>query len=81
MQLEAQLVTNGLYCGSPTGREDPRRKTLEPGADDWVLLLQFDSEDTIDVMWGDCGMLYYWIRNDDLANGRFDNVWMTLQCC
>ncbi len=81
MQLEAQLVTNGLYCGDPTGYEDPRRRTLEPGADDWVLLLQLDSDDGVDIMWGDCGMLYYWIRKDDLVNQRFENAWMTLQCC
>jgi len=80
MQLEAQLVTNGLYCGDPSGYEDPRRKTLESGADDWVLLLQLDTDENANVMWGDCGMLYYWIRKDDLANRRFDNVWMTLQC-
>lgn len=80
MQLEAQLVTNGLYCGDPSGYEDPRRKTLEPGSDDWILLLQLDSDDGADIMWGDCGMLYYWIRKDDLANQRFESVWMTLQC-
>lgn len=31
-------------------------------------------------MWGDAGMLYYWIRRQDLAQGNFDNVWMTMQC-
>lgn len=80
MQLEAQLVTNGLYCGNPTGYKDPRRKALESGADDWTLLLQLDSDDTAGFMWGDVGMLYYWIRKQDLAENRFDRVWMTLQC-
>jgi uncharacterized protein YwqG len=80
MQLEAQLVTNGLYCGNPTGYRDPRRKTLEAGADDWMLLLQLDSDDSVGFMWGDIGMLYYWIRRDDLEAGCFDKVWMTMQC-
>jgi len=81
MQLEAQLVTNGLYCGDPSGYHDPRAKELESGADDWVLLLQLDSDDHADLMWGDAGMLYYWIRSADLAALRFDRTWMTLQCC
>lgn len=81
MKLQAQLVTNGLYCGNSSGYQDPRRKTLEKGADDWVLLLQLDSDDTGEFMWGDSGMLYYWIRREDLAERRFDKVWMTLQCC
>lgn len=80
MQLEAQLVTNGIYCGDPTGYEDPRANVLEKGADDWMLLLQFDSDESVDVMWGDCGMLYYWVQSDDLKDSCFENVWMTSQC-
>jgi uncharacterized protein YwqG len=80
MQLEAQLVTNGLYCGNATGYDDPRAAALCPGARDWVLLLQLDSDDTGEFMWGDTGMLYYWIRLKDLAEMKFDRVWMTLQC-
>lgn len=80
MQLEAQLVTNGLYCGNATGWKDPRAKLLEPGAGDWLLLLQLDSDDRQDLMWGDMGMLYFWIRQNDLKAQRFDKTWMTLQC-
>ena len=80
MQLQAQLVTNGLYCGDSSGYEDPRRKLLEPGADDWILLLQLDTDMKANFMWGDCGMLYYWIRRQDLTARNFSQVWMTLQC-
>ena len=81
MQLEAQLVTNGLYCGNASGYQDPRRESLEQHAEDWMLLLQLDSDDMGNFMWGDSGMLYYWIRKQDLHELRFDRVWMTLQCC
>jgi uncharacterized protein YwqG len=80
MQLEAQLVTNGLYCGDERGYQDPRRRALEKGADQWQLLLQLDSDDGAKMMWGDAGMLYFWIRRDDLRAGRFDKVWMAFQC-
>lgn len=80
MQLEAQLVSNGLYCGDSSGYRDSRRKLLETGAEDWCLLLQLDSDDSIGLMWGDVGMLYFWIHKNDLAQQRFSNVWMTLQC-
>ncbi len=84
MQLEAQLVSNGLYCGDSTGYEDSRRAELEATADEWVLLLQVDSGEKFGAHgldWGDTGMLYWWIRRDDLRDARFDRVWMTLQCC
>jgi uncharacterized protein YwqG len=80
MQLEAQLVTNGLYCGNSTGYDDPRRKELEKSCEDWRLVLQLDSDDDVGLMWGDGGMVYYWARSDDLVDEDFSNAWVTLQC-
>ncbi len=86
MQLEAQLVTNGLYCGDSSGYNNPRRRELEGGVEDWTLLLQLDSDELSDhgdaeIMWGDTGMLYFWMRQQDLERGSFQKVWMTMQCC
>lgn len=80
MELECELVTNGLYCGDPTGYNDPRAKALEPNAKDWRLLLQIDSNEENEMMWGDCGRLYFWIKKDDLLNKNFDKSWFSLQC-
>lgn len=80
MELECQLVSNGLYCGDSTGYQDPRAKQLEAGAKDWRLLLQLDTDDDAGVMWGDCGTLYFWVRGEDAAAGNFRNPWLILQC-
>lgn len=81
MELECQLVTNGLYCGGPSGYNDPKAKELEMGARDWILLLQIDSEDEkTGMMWGDVGRLYFWIKKEDLKNKDFNKAWMILQC-
>jgi uncharacterized protein YwqG len=80
MQLECQLVSNGINCGGPEGYQDPRRAELAHGAREWRLLAQFDSDEQADMMWGDVGMLYFWIRESDLAARNFDRVWMILQC-
>ncbi|MET3575521.1 YwqG family protein [Bhargavaea ullalensis] len=52
----------------------------EKAADDYVLLFQMDSDDDLDVMWGDMGMLYFSIKKEDLAAGRFDRTKMIMQC-
>jgi uncharacterized protein YwqG len=81
MELECQLVTNGLFCGDSKGYEDPRRKKLEEGKNDWVLLLQIDSEeDKTGMMWGDSGRIYFWIKKQDLLNKDFNKTWCILQC-
>jgi len=80
MELDCELASNGLYCGDETGYEDPRAQELEKNKDSWRLLLQIDSDDEAEMMWGDCGRLYFWIKEDDLKNRRFDKVWMILQC-
>jgi len=81
MEEECQLVTNGLYCGDSTGYESPQAAALRPGAADWRLLLQIDTdEDGPGWMWGDCGRIFFWIREQDLRSRRFDDVWLILQC-
>jgi Uncharacterized protein conserved in bacteria len=80
MQLECQLVTNGLYCGDNSGYDDPRRNILEQGAGSWKLLLQIDSDEAAGMSWGSEGRLYFWILEQDLLERNFDHVWVVLQC-
>lgn len=46
----------------------------------WALLAQFDSDPRAEMMWGDCGMLYWLIRPGDLAARRFEEASFTWQC-
>ena len=80
MELEAQLVSNGVYCGDGSGYQSEEGKRLSSGAKDWRLLLQFSSDDDLDVMWGDVGDLYFWVKEQDSQKGDFSDVWLVLQC-
>jgi uncharacterized protein YwqG len=80
MQLECQLVSHGLYCGDESGYDDPRAGHLQRGAADWRLLLQVDSDDDAQMMWGDAGRIYYWLARDALRAHRWDATWLILQC-
>jgi uncharacterized protein YwqG len=51
-----------------------------PGAHDWRLLLQVDSDANAGMMWGDAGRVYFWIRDEDLRAARFDRTCAVLQC-
>ncbi len=79
MELECQLASNGVYCGDAR-YDDPRVGQLTPGAANWRLLFQFDTDDDLAVMWGDAGVVYYWIEEQAARAGRFENAWLILQC-
>lgn len=74
MRLQCQLISHGV-----TDVNDPQAKRLEPGANDWQLLLQVDSDASLNMRWADAGMLYYWVRKTDLQGQRFDGSWLVLQ--
>jgi uncharacterized protein YwqG len=80
MELECQLASNGIYVGGPEGYKDPRAEGLRAGAADWLLLFQIDTDDNARMMWGDGGMIYYWIRRQDLERRAFERTWFILQC-
>ncbi len=80
MQLECQLVSHGLYMGDADAYNDPRVRELKPGAHNWQLLFQLDSEEDLGMFWGDVGRLYFWIPQDALKARDFEQVWLILQC-
>jgi len=82
MQRRCEWVSNGLFCGAGGGRafDQRRAQQLEPGADEWRLLLQLDSDENTRMEWGDRRQLYFWIRDEDLRQKDFTDVWVILQC-
>jgi uncharacterized protein YwqG len=46
----------------------------------WRLLFQIDSSDGARMMWGDVGMVYFWIPPESLRARRFEDVRIFLQC-
>ena len=45
----------------------------------WTLLLQIDSDNNANMMWGDVGTLYFCIKNDALHNRHFDETIVVFQ--
>ena len=80
MELECALTSNGIYTGDARGYKDRRAAKLAKSQYDWRLLLQIDSDEHAGMMWGDAGRIYYWIRDQDLLERRFDKSWLVLQC-
>jgi len=74
MRLQCQLVSHGI-----TDDSDPRASEVAKGTMDWHLLLQIDSDEHAGMRWGNAGMLYYWVKRDDLHAQHFDATWLVLQ--
>ncbi len=85
MLSECERVRRGLYCGDAQSYQntpDEVKADIKACATDWTLLLQLTTlqKDDWEWMWGDCGMLYFYIRKQDLADKNFDQTWFVLQC-
>lgn len=79
MELECELVRNGL-SGDSSGFKSPKAKALKRHIESWHLLLQVDSNDeTCNMLWGEAGRLFFWIREEDLRQRNFDAAWLILQ--
>lgn len=85
MQTECESIYRGYSVGSAEELlqiPEKTREDIKAHADDWVLLFQMGSDMYAEpeLMWGDCGCIYFWIRREDLQACRFDRVWLILQC-
>ena len=47
---------------------------------DWQLLLQIDTDDEAGMIWGDVGVLYFYIPRQALAQRDFSQVHVIMQC-
>ncbi|MBL1097351.1 YwqG family protein [Streptomyces coffeae] len=77
VQDAVEITVAKAVLGDDVDWEDPR---VEEEAARWVLLAQFDSDEDTGMMWADAGVLYWLIRPEDLAAGRFDKAMFTWQC-
>jgi uncharacterized protein YwqG len=67
----AQVALGGADWDSPELGVEARR---------WRLLAQIDSDSRAGMTWGDVGMLYWLITDEDLEACRFDRALFTWQC-
>lgn len=84
MTLECALVDRGYYLGGQWENipMDERSALRTPSVREWQLLFQLDTveQGDFELMFGDCGRIYFYIRREDLAQRRFDRAWLILQC-
>lgn len=85
MAAECELVIRGYYLGDGWQAVPPQmlQAAKDASLKDWRLLFQLDTvnDGGFELMFGDCGRIYFYIRKEDLAARQFDRVWLILQCC
>jgi len=79
MQEECELRSQGIARGENSGSKNPQKRILKTRDQEWELLLQLDSIEDAQMMWGDAGRLYFWIPRKELEKLNFDAVWMIMQ--
>ena len=85
MEEECERVTRGYRCGNSEDYQkvpEAEKEDISAKASEWRLLFQMGTVETdgYELMFGDAGYIYFWIRREDLLNRRFDRIWLILQC-
>ncbi len=80
MENECEYIAHGFSTCTSDEYESARAMGLDEDCLRWRLLLQLDSNEEARMMWGDCGLIYLWITEEDLKNRNFDHTWLILQC-
>lgn len=82
MQEGCQLASNGIYLGGGGGPvfDHVKAEQFKAGIRNWRFLLELGSDENANLDWTGYGTLYFWIREDDLRNCDFHNVWAIFQC-
>jgi uncharacterized protein YwqG len=76
LTVAAQRVDPDLY------HYDPARLDWDRVLDEarhWTSLVQIDSDEDADMVWGDHGSLYWVVHSGDLAAGRLEAATFTGQ--
>ena len=78
MERQCQLASHGIDLGS-RDYDRERAAALAPGAADWRLLAQIDTDEDLGLFWGDTGCIYWWLRTTDFREGRVERCWGIVQ--
>lgn len=78
LPVQGAVEPEGARAFHP-GKEQEAETARKELATDLVLLIQIDSDPRVGMAWADAGRLYWMIRREDLAAGRFDKTTFTWQ--
>ncbi|MBQ4363415.1 MAG: DUF1963 domain-containing protein, partial [Oscillospiraceae bacterium] len=78
-------VSRGIYMGDGKtykALSDSEKADINEKGKEWIMLFQMGTVEDGDyeLMFGDCGHIYYWIRKQDLLECNFDGAWLIQQC-
>ncbi|MBO7254684.1 MAG: DUF1963 domain-containing protein [Clostridia bacterium] len=85
MLSECERVSRNLYCGNAKSYQNlskEEKADIDKASKEWILLFQMASiqDEEYELMFGDLGNLYFYIRKSDLKDKKFEKVWLVLQC-
>lgn len=85
MEEECETVSRGYTYWNPKDSEkasEAEKLDIKLKSKEWILLFQMGTivKDETEIMFGDCGHIYFWIRKEDLKNRNFNHIGFVLQC-
>ncbi len=85
MEEDCEIASRGYSSQNPDdpdGAPEEELEDIKEKAKEWMLLFQMGTieSDEAEIMFGDCGHIYFWIKKDDLKARIFERIGFVLQC-
>lgn len=77
-EVEWEVVTRFKKLNYPL--DDATKEQFSQKAEQWQFLLQIDTDDSLNILWGDAGTLYVCIPKASLPQRKFDDCQTIFQC-
>ncbi len=74
MQFQSEQMIEKLHGSTAVPGANPALKKRA-----WQLVLQVDLDARTGMRWGSYGMIYYWLRLEDILEKQFSSAWLALQ--
>jgi uncharacterized protein YwqG len=79
MQMNCELLSRSFSLGDGLPGDGMQLEQLQREAQKWRLLLQLDTDEDAQMLWGINGRCYYWIQEEALKQRQFAETWCILQ--
>lgn len=79
MELQCELVRRGINAKRYKLYESDDKQSILDEIPKWQCVLQIVTNEDLGMLWGDEGIIFVWMKDEDLKQRNFEHSWVILE--